>query len=331
MGLLKRAHVRGIQHGLIRRGVAAYPSEKIAEEVADAVADDLTDEEVPEMTDETGLTPEEATVVINKLVDVAEEIAEKTGGARDLELNKVASEVTLEAAANAHATAVILKTAEERKVAGPDIPGQQPPTPDLSATAEAQVDAKDTPSSEVIVPKGESAVDATSGAIGHEEVRADQPGHQQDSPPETIADVKISELISKLSAAASAPGSQGGTGTGGDGTMPTGGGRNDLKTNAGMGKDMIVPQGDTNQVAPEVPVPLKPNPAASDVTKQEKPKNDIQEDVKKAASLLLSTPGGREILASLESDQQQKEAEHDKAASTLLKALTHVAQVAAPQ
>ena len=83
MGLYKRAHVRGINFELVRQGLIRWPSEKIAEEAADAVADNIPEEEMAEVSPEEGLTPEEAAGVIEQLVEVAEEIAEKTGGAYD--------------------------------------------------------------------------------------------------------------------------------------------------------------------------------------------------------------------------------------------------------
>jgi hypothetical protein len=337
MGLFKRAHVNGINHALISKGLIAYPNGKIAEEVADAVADDLEDTEIPEVTDETGLTAEEASTVITKLVDVAEEIAEKTGGARDIGVNKVASDTPLETAAYIHASRLIEKAAAEVKLAATVPRAEGGAEVDLSATTEAEADAKNNPSAAVIVPKGKSSVDATPGNVGHQEVRQDQTGIQQDSPPATIADVKIAELLRKLSAAAvstgkkdgaGAPGSQGGTSTSGDGSLPVGGGRADTMTNAAMGKDMIVAQGQTDQATPNVPVPLEQNVAAKTVVKQDKPNNDVQEDVKKAASLLMSTPGGREVLAQLDSQQQEKAAEHNNAANVLLRALSNVAVAA---
>ena len=88
MGLFKRAHVRGMNHELVRQGLIGWPNEKIAEIAADEVADSFDavppeeemggeegippgmegegggEEEIPEVTDEEGLTPEQAAGVI---------------------------------------------------------------------------------------------------------------------------------------------------------------------------------------------------------------------------------------------------------------------------
>lgn len=274
MALLKRAHVRGINFGLMRRGLIAYPSEKISEEAADAVADELEDGEVPEVTDETGLTPEEASAVVNKLVEVANEISAKTGNARDLGVNKLAAEYSLEKAAELTATALIYKAAAD-------------------PSDEGTIDARNNPSSNVIVPQGESTVDTTPGSVGTQMIQPKQPGAQADSPGNVIADVKLSSLLRKLSEAA-------------DGVLPPKETRVDLFTNADMGKDRIVTQGTTQQTPPAVPVPLKKNPAASNVTQQDKPKTDVQADVKQAAELLLKTAKGREILNQLEKEQRDR-------------------------
>lgn len=327
MQLFKRAHFRGITHELMRQGIISFPSEKHAEETADAVADEFTDEEIPPVTDETGLTEEEAADAVNKLVEVAEVIAEKSGQAMDFNLNKAAAVVDYEKVASAHALALMYKSAQE----GPDVPGQGTPVPAEGATAETEIDNKDNPSAEVIVPKGQSSLDATPGAVGAQSVTPDQPGAQADSPPESVADVKISQLLSKMAQDVAAP-SPAGDGTPGS----TGGkapGREDLTTNIGMGQDMIVDQGKTNITPPAEPVPLKPNPAAAGVTQQDKPGTDVQDDVKKAAQLLMQTDAGKKIISKM-AEAQEAEAnaveaqrqEEEKAASVLMKALGNVAK-----
>jgi len=328
MKLFKRAHFRGMAHELMRQGVISFPSEKIAEEVADAVADEYTDEEIPPVTDETGLTEDEAADAVQKLVEVAEVIAEKTGHVGDPNLNKMAAEVDLQKAASAHAAALMQKAALE----GPEVPGQGEPVPAEGATAETEIDNKDNPSAEVIVPKGQSSLDATPGAVGAQEVRPDQPGTQADAPPEEVADVKISQLLRKV-AQDVAPNPKGDGTPGSDGGNAPG--REDLNTNIGMGQDMIVPQGNTNITPPAEPVPLKPNPAAAGVTKQDKPQTDVQDDVKKAAQLLSQTDAGRKIISKMAEAQaaedtamQAQRAEEEKAASVLMRALGNVAQQA---
>ena len=50
MGLYKKAHVRGINFELVRRGVITWPNEKIAEEAAedDEAAEDVIDDDAAE-------------------------------------------------------------------------------------------------------------------------------------------------------------------------------------------------------------------------------------------------------------------------------------------
>ena len=81
MGLFKRAHLRGMAHELTRQGIVTWPSKLAEEETADAIADDLEEEEVPEVTGEEGLSEEQAAAALDRLVEVANEIAEKTSSA----------------------------------------------------------------------------------------------------------------------------------------------------------------------------------------------------------------------------------------------------------
>jgi hypothetical protein len=301
MGLLKRAHVRGLNFGLIRNGLVSYPSSKFANEVADAVADSVPEEAAPEVSDGTGMTAEEAAPILQKLQEVAQEIAAKTGSAMDLNLNKVAAHNDLDIVklAYAHADRCIEKAALE---SGTTNPGSGPATHD-QVFSEGETDAQKNPSSAVTGPKGTSSLDVSAGAVGSESVRPDQPGTQDSPAPTSLADVKISSLLAKLST---------------DGTLPQGGGRQDLFTNAHM-KGTVVPQGSTKSKTPATPVPLKRHPAAP----QPPVSNDLQADVKKAAAQLLQSDEGRQVLAQLQ-EQQQKQAqdnELDVATSVLLNAL----------
>jgi hypothetical protein len=278
------------------------------------------------VTDDTGLSEDEAADAVNKLVEVAEVIAEKSGHVRDPRLNKAAAAVDLHKVASAHAMSLMQKAAME----GPEVAGQGTPGPAEGATAETEIDNRDNPSAEVIVPKGQSSLDATPGAVGAQTVRPDQPGAQEDPPPETVADVKISQLLRKVAM-------EGAPNPAGDGTPSSSGGkapgREDLSTNIGMGKDMIVGQGKTNITPPAEPVPLKANPAAAGVTKQDSPGTDVQSDVKKAAQLLMQTDAGKKIISKMAEAQdaeasalQEQRAEEEKAASVLMRALGNVAQ-----
>jgi len=301
MGLLKRAHVRGLNFGLIRNGLVSYPSAKFANEVADAVADNVEDTEAPEMTDGSGMTAAEVAPILQKLVEVAQEIAAKTGSARDLGLNKVSADANLNIVklAYAHADRCIEKAALE---SGTNNPGSGP-AEHSQVTSEGETDAQKNPSSAVVGPQGSTSLDVSAGMIGSQSVRPNQPGTQDSPAPTTLADVKISSLLAKLSA---------------DGTLPQGGGRQDLSTNAHM-KRLVVPQGMTHSTTPHVPVPLKKHPAAP----QPHVSNEIQADVKKTAAQLLSTPEGRQIINTLAEQQKQaaQNEELDIATNILINAL----------
>lgn len=322
MGLYKRAHLRGMAYALHQHGVVSFPNLKLAMEVADTVADDLTDEEVAPETEEDGLTEDEAAIAIDKLVDVANVLADKVGHVVDPNFHKVANITSLEDAASTLAFNLIEKVAAE----GPIIPGQQPPQAELDATNEALVDAMDNPSSQVIVPKGNSAMDATPGTVGHQEVRVNQPGAIDSSPPETVADVKISALLNKLGMGAATLATPDPKGDGSPGSLGgKGDGRKDLLTNLGMGKNMIVAQGDTQQTPPAVPVPLRATPGTGSVVQKGKPANELQDDVKQAAAVLMQTPNGRQILNKLAEEQAALEAEQNVAAGILQQALGRTA------
>jgi hypothetical protein len=308
MGICKQARVRGMNHQLIVLGVVDYPTEKIGEDVADAVADNFSEEEIPEMTDSDGLTAEEAQAIIEQLAEVSAAIAEKTGGAKDHNLAKIASSFSIKDAAMAHATYLVKRAMEE----GTTNPGQGGSMPELTG-AEAQIDAVNNPSTDVVVPQGTSSLDATPGSVGHQEVASEQPGTVGTPAPDSMADVKISSVLADLLKKLSS-----------DGTLPSGAPRLDLNTNAVIDTP-VVSQGMTNSTTPVEPIPQKPHPAASDagLVTDTKPGNDMQSDVTKAAEELLRTPGGREVLAKLQAKQAS---ELQTASAVLSRALQSVAR-----
>ena len=320
MHLFKRAHFRGMVHELQRQGLVNLPSTKLAEEMADAVADDMPDEEVRPVTEEDGLSAEEATAAIDKLVDVANAIAAETGVEGAVEINKEAASYDYEKLAFFHADELINKSVKEAA----DIPGQGGAVVALDATDEAKIDATQNPASAVVGPQGSSAMDATIGAIGKQITRPDQPGAQGTPPPQTIADVKLANVLNKLAMGA---GTTAGPNPAGDGSPGADGGqgdgRADLATNLGMGSDVVVPQGQTQQPAPTVPVPLKANPAAAGVTEGKTPTTDLQDDVK-TAQMLLSSVSGRQFLRKIAAELAGPQTEKEQAADVLRSALAQL-------
>lgn len=301
MALFKRAHVRGMAHELTRQGVTVWPSKMAEEEAADAIADDLGEEEVPEVTDEGGLTPEQASVVVQKLVEVADEIAQKTGGARDLGVNKIAAATSYEDAAAYAASAVMQKAAEEASSeTGPDVPGNGAPSPAAGATAETAIDARKVPSSERIGPQGTSDFSTAEGAVGKEKPQ-DPPGSVGSEPHGEVA--KLSSLFKHMAAM------DGASLTGGDakGNAPTP--RADLPDNQVIPGAVASSRGGTGLDVPAAAMVgvLKKNPAGTPGTSAPTP-NDVAADAKAASEFLTHTPTGRALLKKL----SEEACEHEK-------------------
>lgn len=314
MALMKRAHIRGMAHELTRQGLVTWPSKVAMEEAADGVADDFSDEEVPEVTGEEGLTPEQASMALGKLVEVAEEIAEKTGGAVDEELSKTAASSSYEDAAAAAAIAVMEKAAAETAAAtGPDVPGTTPPTPELGATAEAEIDASKTPSGDLVVPQGTSAVDTSPGAVGKEEDR-DQPGAQASAPTGEVA--KLSSLLTQMAAPVQTEkvAMDGASLSGGAAGGPAPAARVDLSDNLNIPGVVASSQGQTSQDVPataEVGA-TKKQPAGTPGPTAATPNNPAKDAMKTAMETLKSSPQGQALLQKLSEEMKKEEDEKKK-------------------
>jgi hypothetical protein len=299
MGLFKRAHVRGINFELMRRGLVAYPNEKVAEEVADAIADELPEETVPEVTGEEGLSPEDAAGVIDQLVDVAEEIAQKVGGVTDPELNKLAASVDYEKAASAHAQDLMDKAAVE---AGTSVTGDGRFQNDIME-GEGQIDAAKNPSSEVVGPQGTSDLDASAGAVGAERPQEDTPGATAVTAGEVA---KLSSLLAKLSQ------EDKGTGPGSGGMASPGYAEPD--TNMGM-SGVAPDQGKTVQpkgplIGEQIPQPAKQT--ISPATPGEVAK--LSSVLNQALAYISKTGGTEELPPELKEhiEKKKEEKEEDK-------------------
>lgn len=300
MGLFKRAHVRGVAHELTLRGITTWPSKLAEEEAADAVADDFGDEEIPEVTDEAGLTPEEASAVVQKLVEVADEIAQKTGGARDLGVNKLAAATSYEDAAAGAAVSLMQKAAAETAAeTGPDVPGTGVPSPAEGATAETAIDTQKTPSAEVVGPQGTTDFSTAEGAVGKEKDQ-DKPGAVASEPTGAVA--KLSSLFKHMAAM------DGASLTGGEakGTAPTP--RQDLPDNQVIPGAVASSQGGTGFTVPDAAMVgvLKEQPAGTPGTSAPTP-NDVAADAKAASLFLTQTPQGRTLLKKLSEEAAEAE------------------------
>jgi hypothetical protein len=323
MGLFKRAHVRGMVHEATLQGLVSWPSKQAEEEAADALADALEDEEMPEVTDEEGLTEEEAAEVLEQIVEVANAIEEKTGGAILEDTQKIAASMDYHSAASNAALSVMEKAAEETAVAtGPDVPGTSTPSPDNSATAEGEIDEVKNPSSDVVVPVGTSSVDTSAGAVGAEEPQVQEPGAV--GTPANSEASKLSHILSALNkhAAAKADGASLSGGSAG-GPAPTP--RKDVDDNLGIPGVIAPGQGKSQQSIPRGANEgmLMRQPAGTPGP-TDRPDNELEKDpIKKAAAMLRSTQGGRNVLYKLSeaakvAEQEDIAAQEARAAQALL-------------
>lgn len=313
MGIFKRAHLRGMVHELTRMGVVSWPTKLAEEMAADEIADALPEEVVPEQTDEEGLTPEQAQEALAKIVEVAEQIAEKTGGVIYEDTCKLAAEESYEDAASNAAIAVMEKAAAEVAEGGPTVPGQGNAAPELGATSEAEIDAMDTPSSAVVGPQGTSEVDTAPGAVGAEAVRPEQPG-AVGSPPtseasKTAATLQsIESLLQKMAAV------DGASLSGGAAQGPAPAARVDLDDNlnipgvvaSGQGKTVLdIPAAATIGVT-------KNQPAGTPGQTAPTPNEPAKDAVKQAMDMLRSSPAGQALLYKLAKEEEEKKKEEEK-------------------
>ena len=317
MGIYKRAHVRGMAHELTRQGIVTWPSKLAEEEAADAIADATGDEEIPEVSGEEGLSPEQAQEVINTIVEVAQDIADKTNNEADIGVNKESANMTYEQAASVAAVGLMQKAAEETAVPkGPMVPGSTVAAPDLGATAEAEIDATKVPSAAWVGPRGTSDIDTRPGAVGQESTTAAQPGAEGSPPTGEVA--KLSSLLQQLSswdnklAAADGASLSGGAVKG-----PAPAPRQDLDDNLVIPGVVASGRGQSAQKVPAgayVGETMK-NPAGTPGVTAETNNEPAKDALKQAAEILASTPQGREYLAKLSQAANQQAQRQTKEAA----------------
>lgn len=296
MGLFKRAHVRGMVHELTRMGVVSWPTKLAEEMAADEIADALPDEVVPEQTEDDGLTPEQAEEALKQIVEVAEEIAEKTGGAIYEDTCKIASETSYEEMASYNALVLMEKAAEETAAGGPIVPGQDAPSVDLGTTSEAEVDAKNNPSADVVVPQGTSEVDTSPGAVGAEETRMEQPG-AVGSPPVSEA-AKTAATLQSIESLLQKMAMDGASLSGGAAQGPAPAARVDLNDNLNIPGAVATSQGTTALDIPESATigDTKKQPAGTPGATAPTPNEPAKDAVKQAMELLATSPEGHELI-----------------------------------
>lgn len=304
MGLFKRATVAGMSHALTRVGIINWPSKQAEEEVVDAIADDFSDEEVPETTDDSGLTEEEAEVILDKIVEVAETLEAQTGGVVDPEINKEAASSDYMDVAAYTAERLMYKAAEETAVAtGPEIPGTSTPTPDNSATAEALQDEINVPSDELVVPQGTTAFNSYAGPVGAQVPQNQSPGAVASDPTGEVA--KLANYLAALRKQSAAVDGASLSGGSAQGPVPTP--RVDLNDNLLIAQAVAAGQGQTAQVVPNSAVvgATMANPAGTPGVTAPISNEPNDEAVKQAVDLLWRTSAGRAHINKLAAQNPQ--------------------------
>lgn len=327
MGLYKRAHVRGMVHALTQHGIVQWPSKLAMDEAADEVADSFTDEEVPEVAEEDGLDEDTAAAALERIVEVAEELGDKVGS-YDSGLQKEAAATSIEDAAGQAAIAVMEKAAEETAVqTGPDMPGSTAPTPDLSATAEGEVDATNNPSSAVVVPQGTTSLDTSAGEVGKQEKRPDQPGAQANPPMNEAAKTanalqSLNSLLTALGTQTKVAGMDGASLSGGEATGPVPEPRVDVGDNLNINGVKAPAQGRTTMDVPAKaavgvtkPQPAgTPGPTAATPNEPAKDRNKSASVIKEAVAAMQATPQGRAMLQKISEECESKKKEEEEKA-----------------
>jgi hypothetical protein len=286
--------VAGMAHQLKVQGIVKWANEEIEEEAVDSIADNLGDEEVPEMVPEEGMDPEKAQEVLQAIVEVSQELANKTAGYVDERLNKTAAAMNYETAAARAAQRLMIKVAEETAaMTGPDVPGQSTPAEVQGPTAETEIDKVKNPSSEVVVPQGTTALDTAPGTVGAQTEQPQQPGAVA-SPAATEVS-KLATLLSHLGykKANTSGASLSAGATGGPAPTP----RVDLPDNLQIPKVVAAAQGQTAQSVPAsamigalTPQSATPGPSAPTP-------NDVSDDaISKKAMAMMQDPQQREVL-----------------------------------
>ncbi len=321
MGIYKRAHLRGMVHEMTRRGYVQWPTKLAEEEAADAIADQIPEEMIPEETPEDGLTPEQAQVALQQIVEVAEEIAAKTDGQVMEDTGKMAAAMSYEDAASHAAISVMQKAAEETAVeTGPDVPGPTPPVPDLSTTAEGEIDASTVPSADIVVPQGTTEVDTAPGAVGKEEIRAEQPGAEGTPPTGEAAKTAstldtLASMLHQMSQKTAAAAMDGASLSGGAAAGPAPAPRVDLDDNLQIPGAVASAQGQTSQDVPaaaNIGVTKKQpagNPGPTDAT----PNKPAKDAVKQAMEMLRASPAGAALVQKIAEEAKKEEEEKAKA------------------
>jgi len=206
MSLFKRAYARGINDELVRLGIVRYATKEAADAVADAVGDQMPEEPAGEP-----VSPETAADVAATLVDAANKLVEETGGAGmaegappmpEEEALKTSSARDLDTRAHEQGYAVMVKAAEETKVAvGSTIEGGDKGNDMTDAPAgETQMEAARRPQGKYVmgvqgVGNTESPAGRGEGVVGAETIPAPEaPGETPSGDNTVIEQSKAGEL-----------------------------------------------------------------------------------------------------------------------------------------
>jgi len=177
MSIFKRAYSRGVNDELVRLGHIRWPSKTAADAMADAVGDQMPVEPSAE-----GVSPETAADVAATLIDSANKLVEESGGMPEAPMPEEAALKTsaaqdLGTRAGEQAYAIMVKVAQQTKQAvGSTIEGgDKGNTMTDTPAAETEMEAKNRPVMQHVVPVGDTQSGAGRGVgvVGKEEIGAD--------------------------------------------------------------------------------------------------------------------------------------------------------------
>lgn len=223
MSLFKRAFVRGVNDELIRLGYARYPTKQAADEIADAVGDQMPMEPAG-----AAVPAEVAADVATQLVDAANTLVEAAGGgmggdmggepgmegaeagpppemaAQMEEAAKQSAAADIDTRASEQAQAVMIKSAEQTKVAiGSTIEGGDKGNQmSDSMQGETVMENKDRPQGTHVVGVGTTKHPVGQGNVGTEQVpapnTANAPSESPDGSNSVIQQSKLGTALQQI-------------------------------------------------------------------------------------------------------------------------------------
>lgn len=191
--MFDRSYVRGVQNALIQGGHAAFPSEKIACDVADKIAEQLKLEPLKE----GGVSKAMTAKIAEAVLDASKWFA--ANGHKPGDYKKLASLDDLSTLAHQHAMHLMEKAAEGSTIEG----GDKGNTEKESPNAEAKMDTSPNyrPPGYAEDSRGKTEVDTKPGAVGKEQEHPKKPSEDGTgtggSPVEQSRTASLAEWLKK--------------------------------------------------------------------------------------------------------------------------------------